>query len=202
MPEASAGGLAVSHPHPRGHAPDGRWGNPGAARWQDFGIPAGSFRGAVRFRDKTISEMKRLSIILAAALLVAGLCGCRKENPVDAGLLPGTWCKLYPEGVVTEGGVSWSFGEDNKLEVRVYDVFAGDFRTEYVYRVEPDGRTLFIWEPMFGGDPAWAKYRMVRCDGAVLELVREDVHAKDATELEGYITWFEGDVTFRRFAGK
>lgn len=156
----------------------------------------------MRFRDKTISEMKRLSIILAAALLVAGLCGCRKENPVDAGLLPGTWCKLYPEGVVTEGGVSWTFGEDNKLEVRVYDVFAGDFRTEYVYRVESDGRTLFIWEPMYGGDPAWAKYRMVRCDGAVLELVREDVYAKDATELEGHITWFEGDVTFRRFAGK
>lgn len=156
----------------------------------------------MRFRDKTISEMKRLSIILAAALLVAGLCGCRKENPVDAGLLPGTWCKLYPEGVVTEGGVSWTFGEDNKLEIRVYDVFAGDFRAEYVYRVEPDGRTLFIWEPMFGGDPAWAKYRMMRCDGAVLDLVREDVYAKDATELEGYITWFEGDVTFRRFAGK
>lgn len=202
MPEASAGVLVVSHPHPCGHAPDGGRVNPGAARWQDFGIPAGSFRGAVRFRDKTISEMKRLSIILAAALLVAGLCGCRKENPVDAGLLPGTWCKLYPEGVVTEGGVSWTFGEDNKLEVRVYDVFAGDYRTEYVYRVEPDGRTLFIWEPMFGGDPAWAKYRMVRCDGAVLELVREDVYAKDATELEGHITWFEGDVTFRRFAGK
>ena len=163
-PEVVAGWLVVSRPHPSGHAPDeGGGAIPARQDGRISGFRQAVFGGTVRFRDKTISEMKRLSIILAAALLVAGLCGCRKENPVDAGLLPGTWCKLYPEGVVTEGGVSWTFGEDNKLEVRVYDVFAGDFRTEYVYRVEPDGRTLFIWEPMYGGDPAWAKYLMVRC---------------------------------------
>ena len=148
-----------------------------------------------------MSEMRRLMILLVPVLLVAGLCGCAKVNVVDPDRLTGTWCKVYPEGVVTEGGVRWTFGENNKLEVRVYDVFAGDFRTEYMYRVEPDGRTLKVGEPMFGGNPAWAEYRIERCDGTTLVLVRTGEYAKDATLLEGKVTWFEGDVTFRRWVG-
>ena len=54
---------------------------------------------------------------------------------------------------------------------------------------------------MYGGDPDWAKYRMVRCDGTTLVLTREEVYAKVATGVEGKVTWFEGDVTFRRSAG-
>lgn len=162
----------------------------------------GSFRGGGRLRGKYLNEMKRLMSLLASVLLVAGLCGCEKVNVVDPECLTGTWSKVYPEGVVTEGGVSWTFGEDGVLQVRVYDVFAGDYRTEYMYRVGSDGRTLRIWEPMLGGDPAWAEYRLERCDDTTLVLVRTGEYAKDATRLEGKVTWFEGDVTFRRYAGK
>ena len=143
-------------------------------------------------------------ILLASVLLVAGLCGCGKADPVDPGCLPGTWCKVYPEGVVTEGSVSWTFGEDNKLVVRVYDVFSGDYRKEFVYRVGPDGRTLTIGA-LYGWDSDcsdWAEYRMERCDATTLVLRRAGEYAKDATTLEGKVTWFEWDVTFRRWDGK
>ena len=116
--------------------------------------------------------------------------------------LLGTWCKEYPEGVVAEGFVHWTFGENGALHVRVYDVFFGDYETDYVYLLGPDGRTLKVWEPMLGGDPAWAEYRLERCDDTTLVLVRTGVYAKDATQLEGKVTWFEGDVTFRRTDAK
>ena len=95
---------------------------------------------------------------MATVLLAAGLCACEKADPVDPARLPGTWSKVYPEGVVTEGGVCWTFREDGVLHVRVYDVFSGNYETEEVY-------------------------------------------AKVATGVEGKVTWFEGDVTFRRSAG-
>ena len=145
--------------------------------------------------------MRRWKILLATVLLAAGLCACEKADPVDPARLPGTWSKVYPEGVVTEGSVCWTFREDGVLHVRVYDVFSGNYETDYAYRVEADGRGLTIWEPMYGGEPDWAKYRMVRCDGTTLVLTREEVYAKVATGVEGKVTWFEGDVTFRRSAG-
>lgn len=138
---------------------------------------------------------------MATVLLAAGLCACEKADPVDPARLPGTWSKVYPEGVVTEGGVCWTFCEDGVLHVRVYDVFSGDHRADYAYRVESDDRTLIIWEPTSGGEPDWAKYRMERCDGTTLVLTREGVYAGDATASEGKVTWFEGNVTFRRTAG-
>lgn len=140
--------------------------------------------------------------LLVTVLLVAGLCGCQKVDSVMPDRLLGTWCKEYPEGVVTEGGVSWTFGEDGVLQVRVYDVFSGDYKKDFAYQLSLDGRTLKVWEPMFGGDPAWAEYRLERCDDTTLVLVRTGEYAKDATQLEGKVTWFEGDVTFRRYAGK
>ena len=139
--------------------------------------------------------------LLAMVLLVAGLCACEKEEPVNPDFLPGHWSKVFPEGVVTEGSVCWTFREDGVLHVRVYDVFSGDHETDYAYRVEADGRRLTIWEPMYGGDPDWVKYRMERCDGTMLVLKSEGVYAGDAIGLEGKVTWFEGDVTFRRSDG-
>lgn len=143
-----------------------------------------------------------MMILFAAVLLVAGLCGCQKSDPVMPDRLPGIWCKEYPEGVVVEGGVRWTFGEDGVLQVRVYDVFSGDYEKEFAYQLGQDGRTLKVWEPMYGGDSVWAEYRLERCDDTTLVLVRTGVCAKDATQLEGKVTWFEGDVTFRRWAGK
>lgn len=140
--------------------------------------------------------------LFAAVLLAAGLSGCQKADQVMPDRLLGTWCKEYPEGVVTEGGVSWTFGEDGVLQVRVYDVFSGDYKKDFAYQLSLDGRTLKVWEPMYGGDPAWAEYRLERCDDTKLVLVRIGEYAKDATQLEGKVTWFEGDVTFRRYAGK
>ena len=140
-------------------------------------------------------------ILIASVLLVAGLCGCQKADPVDPDRLQGTWCKEYPEGVVAEGSVYWTFGKDGVLRVDVYDVFSGNYETEYAYQLGPDGRMLKVWEPVDGGDPAWAEYLLERCDATTLVLARTGVHAKDAMRLEGTVTWFEGDVTFRRTAG-
>ncbi len=42
---------------------------------------------------------------------------------------------------------------------------------------------------------------MERCDRTMLELKSEGVYAGDAIGLEGKVTWFEGDVTFRRSNG-
>ena len=61
---------------------------------------------------------------MATVLLAAGLCACEKADPVEPARLPGTWSKVYPEGVVTEGSVFWTFREDGVLHVRVR-IFGG-----------------------------------------------------------------------------
>ena len=54
MPEASAGGLAVSRPHPSGHAPDGRLGN---RCGKEVGVRVRGDRGRGRGRSRVIGSI-------------------------------------------------------------------------------------------------------------------------------------------------
>ena len=84
--------------------------------------------------------MKVLRTIICAALLVAGLCGCEKDDVVRTDLLEGVWDKVYPEGVATDGFVRWTFQKGDTsfygyLDVMVSDVFAGDHTQNYLFCV-------------------------------------------------------------------
>lgn len=133
-----------------------------------------------------------LKIAFCSALLMVGLCGCEKSD-VDLDRLQGTWSKVYPEGVVAEGGVNWTFGSDNTFLIHIYDVSAGDYDGEYVYAVDDDSRTLTVWEGMFGGTSSKALYKIEKCSKETLELTLQEKYIREGTQ-----DWFEGDVTFKR----
>ncbi len=104
--------------------------------------------------DKNNCFMKNLMLkICCAALLVAGLCGCEK---VHLDLLTGTWTRVYPEGVVADGGTTWTFGPDNKLIIKSFDVVAGDNELQLTYYLNQEARSLTIEDPASFGQTIYA----------------------------------------------
>ena len=78
-----------------------------------------------------------IRMIMCAVLLAAGLCSCEKDNAINSNKLEGKWVKLYPEGVVADGSVHWTFKNDKNvldggtLDVTVYDIFSGQEKTSH-----------------------------------------------------------------------
>lgn len=133
--------------------------------------------------------MKAFRTILCAALLVAGLCGCEKDDVVRTDLLEGVWDKVYPEGVATEGFVRWTFqkGDDpsiyGNLNVTVSDVFTGDHTENYLFCVttiptfinglEVDSLSSYPKLEVVGpgeNRPVLAVYDILKCDRKQLVL--------------------------------
>jgi len=133
--------------------------------------------------------MKILKTVICAALLVTGLCGCEKLKDqipeVDFENLPGTWVKVWTEGVQDAGEVTWtfSFGEngnfqDDVLSIHVYDVFTGNNDVEYVFSTQHVNQPLGIGTPI-----------------TTLEVFRRDRYTADLS-IEAYFTPLaEYDVT-------
>ena len=99
------------------------------------------------FTKKT-KAMKILKIVICAALLVAGLCGCEKNLIPEINLadnLEGSWEKVYPEGVQDAGLVIWDFKAGDAdpqtwiLSIYVSDVFTGDSEEKYIYQQHQNG---------------------------------------------------------------
>jgi len=137
-----------------------------------------------------------------AAVLLVGLCGCEDEcvPEIDVNNLTGKWLKEYPEGVVAEGYVQWTFGtegesyKDKTLEIYVYDVFAGDYSAKYTYLTTTDGEAtllrMYTAESSDSSKPV-ATYEIKECSKKVLVLNCLETNVDGPNMLEG-------DVTFTR----
>lgn len=70
---------------------------------------------------------------------------CSKDDePLAFNNIVGSWTKQYPEGVQTEGFIEWTFFNTGELNIRVYDVFAGDSSTEYEYDLSEENKSITI----------------------------------------------------------
>ena len=112
----------------------------------------------------------RLKMALCALLLAAGCCGCEKDS-FDIGQLVGSWYKVYPEGVVADGSVTWTFGADHTLRIEIYDVFANDTAIRnYTWRVSDDGKLLTLYDA--GGESYREQFKIGQCSRHRLSLTR------------------------------
>lgn len=86
---------------------------------------------------------KLLITLLFFASLFMSACGNDNE-PVVLDNIVGTWTKQYPEGLQTEGFIEWSFNTSGELDIRVYDVMAGDSSTQYDYVLSEENKSMTI----------------------------------------------------------
>ena len=167
------------------------------------------------FTKKT-KAMKILKIVICAALLVAGLCGCEKNLIPEINLadnLEGSWEKVYPEGVQDAGLVIWDFKAGDAdpqtwiLSIYVSDVFTGDSESKYIYQQHQNGYPgvggstpalyLFELDHDFKQEDRKAAYTptvgywVKECSKDKLVLERFEVNTDGPNLLEG-------DVTFKR----
>ena len=97
-------------------------------------------------------------------LLVVGLlASCSNDDEsFNAEQLGGTWEQVYDEGVVAEGYVEYTFVPQSPTgghcTIHVYDVFAGDTTLLRAYAMVEEGRRLYIFEEMYGGNPKTLEY--------------------------------------------
>ena len=93
------------------------------------------------------------------------------------------------------------------LSVVLYILFALIFSTEEERRLQRENN---LYKSLYKeirnkdrliGDVVDGLLVAKQCDGTMLVLKSEGVYAGDAIGLEGKVTWFEGDVTFRRSDG-
>ncbi|MBO7618697.1 MAG: hypothetical protein J6T22_16040 [Bacteroidales bacterium] len=67
--------------------------------------------------------MKILRTMICAALLAAGLCGCKK---IDLNKLEGTWSEQYdPTVFAMDGSVEYTFDGNNHYQLHTYDALGG-----------------------------------------------------------------------------
>ena len=167
------------------------------------------------FTKKT-KAMKILKIVICAALLVAGQCGCEKNLIPEINLadnLEGSWEKVYPEGVQDAGLVIWDFKAGDAdpqtwiLSIYVSDVFTGDSEEKYIYQQHQNGYPgvggstpalyLFELDHDFKQEDRKAAYTptvgywVKECSKDKLVLERFEVNTDGSNLLEG-------DVTFKR----
>ncbi len=86
--------------------------------------------------------MKKIALIAFAALSI--LTGCSKLEVNDENLL-GEWLETYEDYpyFMQDGFVEWTFRPDSKVDIHVYDVFAGDSDVTRPFELkEVDGRTV------------------------------------------------------------
>ena len=67
--------------------------------------------------------MKIMKTMICAALLAAGLCGCKK---IDLNKLEGTWSEQYdPLVFAMDGSVEYTFDGNNHYQLHTYDALEG-----------------------------------------------------------------------------
>lgn len=89
----------------------------------------------------------------------------------------GAWSREYPERVVTEGYVSWTFDDQGLLTVRSDDVFAGSSEFAYFYSLDESDSSLRIREASFCGINGAIVYDIKECTRKRLVLKRNRVES-------------------------
>lgn len=114
--------------------------------------------------------MKISKAVHCAALLVAGLCGCEKN---DVGKLEGTWSEQYdPSVFAMDGSRTYIFDGNNHYQLQVYDALSGeshDFSGTYAtdlhgkgtITLDPgaadDAEVTYKLEKLTSSEMAWQK---------------------------------------------
>lgn len=86
--------------------------------------------------------MRKLVLIAFAALSI--LTGCSKLEVNDENLL-GEWLETYEDYpyFMQDGFVEWTFRPDSKVDIHIYDVFAGDSNVSMSFELkDEEGRTV------------------------------------------------------------
>ena len=115
--------------------------------------------------------MENLKTLICAALLVAGLCGCKK---IDVNKLEATWSEQYdPMVFAMDGSVEYSFDGSNHYQMHVYDVLSGESR-DYTgtYAIDLFSKGTITINPIMS-DFSNVTYRLVKLTSDEMEWQRE-----------------------------
>ena len=114
--------------------------------------------------------MKNLKTLICAALLVAGLSGCKK---IDVNKLEGTWSEQYdPMVFAMDGSVEYSFDGSNHYQMHVYDVLSGESR-DYTgtYAIDLFSKGTITINPTMS-DYSNVTYKLVNFSNVTYKLVK------------------------------
>ena len=115
--------------------------------------------------------MKKLKTMICAALLVAGLSGCKK---IDVNKLEGTWSEQYdPMVFAMDGFVEYTFDGSNHYQMHVYDALSGESH-DYsgTYAIDLFSKGTITINPIMS-DYSNVTYRLVKLTSDEMEWQRE-----------------------------
>ena len=108
--------------------------------------------------------MKKIALIAFAALSI--LTGCSKtELPVNSENIIGEWAETYEDYpyFMQDGFVEWTFKSDNKVDIHVYDVFAGDSNVSSFFELKDvEGQTVISIKAEAEGCISYPDYKIVK----------------------------------------
>ena len=112
-------------------------------------------------------------IIVSAALLGVGLCGCVK---IDLNRLEGTWSEQYdPKVFVMDGTVQYTFDGNNHYQLQTYDALSGEsYDRSGHYVIDMFGKNTITFNPQMS-DFSGVTYHIVKLTS------REMVWQKEGT---------------------
>ena len=111
---------------------------------------------------KTNRIMKKIALIAFAALSI--LTGCSKLEVNDENLL-GEWLETYEDYpyFVQDGFVEWIFRPDSKVDIHIYDIFAGDSNVSRSFELKDvEGQTVISIKTGYLESHMYPDYRIVK----------------------------------------
>lgn len=109
---------------------------------------------------------KPVTIFMFIVCLIMTACS-NDDEPIVIDNIVGTWHVKYPAGLQTEGFIEWVFTSNGELSIRNYDVFAGDYTSEYVYSISEESKSITI-----SGDIKNAEGETITDKFAIYEIVK------------------------------
>lgn len=104
--------------------------------------------------------MKKIALIAFAALSI--LTGCSKLEVNDENIL-GEWLETYEDYpyFMQDGFVEWTFRPDSKVDIHVYDVFAGDSKVSMSFELKDvEDQTVISVKTGAGESFSYPDYRI------------------------------------------
>lgn len=149
--------------------------------------------------------MKKFALpFLALFCMLMSACN---DNEIYGEKLVGTWLKQYPAGLQTEGFVDWNFSSGGVLTVEVYDVFAGDDTSTYMYAYSDENKTFTVSGDLILSDGSkihddFAIYSIQKLTDKDLQIKQTWLNPKydnlEATLKNSFLLGSYKDVKFKR----
>lgn len=111
--------------------------------------------------------MNRLIIpFLFVACLFVTACS-NDDEPVVLDSIVGTWVEQYPPNFISDGFITWTFGQDGSMIVTSVSIWAEDANTAFDYTLSAPDKTLTI-----GGDIKNAEGETVHDNFVAYDIVK------------------------------